>query len=684
MPARYHDGFVRDERVQQLEEHAAGDGMKIAKRPQIHDEFAALGYAQGSRLPLFQEGFQVRGLQIPGQNQSHAVCAPGDSQGGRSAGLCERTLLLFAGLGGAPELFQLFEQHFAFVWFQQEIKRAGLSGRHQLAAIRRLQCHDHRHFTGDLVRAQFRHDGRAARTGDIHGEQDEIRIPGAGQFHAAPGRADRKHPVTQTAQIATDLPQEILVAIDDDNQPHGHPGKGTSGPMVSKHNSGSGVRKRLVGCASLVVALGCAGLPKRAGEEPFDVRAGSSRSVRILAYNGDLSYRPRTPLHLSASEHRPVAGLDQLAAADFSLLRGRKFALLLNDTARLANQDHLLPVLLHRGLRPRLILEPEHGVFGALDKEGPDGIRTDSRTKLRFLSLYSPAHYRPERRHLVGVDLIVVDLENLPVRCYTYVTTLTYVLEAAAESGIEVLLLDRVNPYGPWRAQGSLPDPAFRSFVAEAPVPFLYSMTLGEYASFLVRTRLPQLHLTVVRVRDFRRDDVRSALSRVWVNPSPNIPGPEAAIVYPGLVLFEGTNLSLGRGTTRPFVYSGAPWMDAQAVLAQLRRLELPGVKFATVRFQPTSSVHAGVLCHGIQITPLSTEFDALRTGYEYLRIVRRLHPQRFELLRAENLHLIDRLWGGTGYREALLGDHNWDQFAGTWQKQADSFEAQTRRDRLY
>ena len=407
--------------------------------------------------------------------------------------------------------------------------------------------------------------------------------------------------------------------------------------------------------------------------------------VRILFFPGEVfTGAAREMLYFLRRSRHPAVGLDQLAAANFSLLRGRNFALLVNNTSRLANKDHIVSVLMKHKLPPKIIMEPEHGLYGALEQEGPDRIRKEPRFGLRVLNLHGKNTVRPRKQHLKGVDLIVVDLENLPVRCYTYVSTLTYVLEAAAEQNLEVLILDRANPYGAWRAQGDFPKEGYRSFVAEANVPFLYSMSLGEYAIFLARTRLTTLRLSIVRVRDYSRDDLSSALARVWINPSPNIPSPEVALVYPGMVFFEGANVSLGRGTTRPFVFSGAPWMRAHAVVRELRRLDLEGVRFAAVTFQPTGSLYAGVFCEGVQIAPLSHRFDPLRTGYEYMRIVRRLHPNQFQITKVENVVVVDRLWGGPGYRNAIESDMSWGEFQRTWRAAADGFEKDTRGDRLY
>ena len=311
-------------------------------------------------------------------------------------------------------------------------------------------------------------------------------------------------------------------------------------------------------------------------------------------------------------------------------------------------------------------------------------MRREPEFGLRILSLYSQRR-KPALEHVEDIDLIVVDIANLPVRCYTYVSTLTYILEIAEATGIEELILDRPNPYGFWRAQGSFVDADYISFVSEAPTPFLYSLTPGEYARYMVDLRFPNVRLNIITVAGYERDEVDAPLRKSWINPSPNIPSLEAALVYPGLVFFEGVDFSLGRGTTRPFVYSGAPWLDAANVAARLRELELPGVEIAEVSFRPNASFYRGRQCRGIQLTPVSLDFDPLRTGYEYMRLVRELHPDRFKLKkRRDGRYFMDVLWGGPDYRRSLEANLPYERFAATWAREAELFEELVADYRLY
>lgn len=379
----------------------------------------------------------------------------------------------------------------------------------------------------------------------------------------------------------------------------------------------------------------------------------------------------------------PISGLDALTVDRFSLLRNRKFALLTNATGLDLHLNRGLELMLNAGIRPDLIFEPEHGLYGHLDQKSLNGIRTDPETGMRILSLYSNLK-KPECRHLEGIDLIVIDIENLPVRCYTYISTLTYLLEIAEKNRIEIMILDRAIPYGFWKPQGPYLEERYKNFVAEAPVPFLYNLTVGEYARFMADAKFHRLRLSIVRAANFDRSHKFSAIRRLWINPSPNIPSFESSLVYPGVVLFEGTNVSLGRGTTRPFVYSGTPYMDSKAVVERLRKKNLPGVSFAEIIFTPNSSLHNDQICHGIQLFPLSDEFDPIRTGYEYMRTVRNLHPDRFEFLTHRGRYRIDDLWGGDSYRLAIESDLPYDQFQATWIDDSKSFQKLAKKYMMY
>lgn len=407
--------------------------------------------------------------------------------------------------------------------------------------------------------------------------------------------------------------------------------------------------------------------------------------VRILEAE---NLRPR--IHHAGStlpfrSGRPVySGLDQLVQSEFSLLKNRSFAVLANNSSRDGEMRSFLTLLLENDLHPALVFEPEHGLFSDKDEHLKNGIRVDKKTGLKILSLYSATEKKPSASNLEGIDLIVVDIQTLPVRCYTYISTLIYILEAAEENGIEVMILDRPNPYGIWDARGPFPQKNLISFVAQADTPFLYSMTPGEFALFESMERLKKLKLTVVPVSNYRRRILEDIQYAAWVNPSPSIPSIEAALVYTGLVFFEGTNLSLGRGTTRPFVYSGAPWIDSDMVLKKLEALKLPGVQMGTVAFVPDREPYREKTCYGIQFLPYGADFDPIRTSYEYMRILKKMYGGKFLYKNGKTGYFLDRLWGENSFRLFVNNDVPWDIFHSSWKRSGEEFESLIKPYRLY
>lgn len=459
-------------------------------------------------------------------------------------------------------------------------------------------------------------------------------------------------------------------------------------PQILLHRSFSYLTLLLSLFITGVVASGCSSLPYPGDpEEKSGLSFDWQREGRIAFFDLPSSMQSEWDedgRRFGFRRGKPIyTGLDAMALDGFALLKNRSFALLTNATGVDRELNRGIDLMLKNGVRPHLVFEPEHGMFGFQEGLSKKKIRIDPGTGLRIFSLYSSTK-KPDQEILDGVEVIVVDLQNLPVRCYTYISTLTDLMDVAESLGIELMILDRPNPYGFWEPSGAMLDRRFKSFVGSAPVPFLYSMTLGEYANYMAHVRFRDLKLSIVRVAGYHRSDLDPIFHHSWINPSPNIPTFESAVVYPGVVFFEGTNVSLGRGTTRPFVYSGAPWMDEQRVLQELKRLDLPGVSFSSVVFQPTTSLYQGRVARGIQMIPHSREFDPLRTGYEYMRIIKKIHPDEFEIVRRGGSYFLDRLWGGDSYRRSIEADLSYDEFRELWIDDTRHFIQFSRQFLLY
>ncbi|MDF1522661.1 MAG: DUF1343 domain-containing protein, partial [Trueperaceae bacterium] len=304
-------------------------------------------------------------------------------------------------------------------------------------------------------------------------------------------------------------------------------------------------------------------------------------------------------------------GIDALLADPGRFLDGRRVALLANQASLTADGTPTLEALRAApGIEVVALLTPEHGWSGFEDDATPVADRHDPRTGLPLLSLYGPRR-RPAPEALRAVDAVVVDLQDVGVRCYTYATTAALLCEAAAAAGTRVIVCDRPNLLGP-RVDGPPLDPTLRSFLGYLDVPFQHGRTIG---GLLKRaTRGLGVDLRVAPLAD------GDAAPRPFVPPSPGLPALDAVRLYPGLVLLEGTNLSEGRGTTLPFQLLGAPWLEGYALARALDRLDLGGLRFRPLSFRAVSDRHAGEVCHGVQWHVVDA--DALRPLEAIVRVL--------------------------------------------------------------
>lgn len=346
------------------------------------------------------------------------------------------------------------------------------------------------------------------------------------------------------------------------------------------------------------------------------------------------------------------------------LLRARAFGLLSNQASVDHVFRHAADVLATRFPgRLRALFSPQHGLWST---EQDNMIETahgrDARLGVPVWSLYSDTR-KPTQQMLDGLDLLVVDLQDIGVRVYTYVWTLTYCLEACAQRGIPVLVLDRPNPLGGEIAEGQALDPRFASFVGRAALPMRHGLTLGELARFCNDALALGADIRVLPMQGWRRSMLWPDTQRAWVPPSPNLPRFEGALVYPGQVLLEGTNLSEGRGTTTPFEQFGAPFVDPWQLLALASTHELRGVALRPVRFEPTFQKWRGQACGGLFLHPTDpVAFRPYRTTLALLRCLRELWPQQFAWLAGPYeyetvLPPIDILGGSTAVREFVDGE---------------------------
>lgn len=346
-----------------------------------------------------------------------------------------------------------------------------------------------------------------------------------------------------------------------------------------------------------------------------------------------------------------MPGIDVLARDGFRQLAGRRVGLITNHTGRdRAGVSTARRLADAEGMTLVALFSPEHGAAGALDQEHvPDG--RDTETGLPVRSLYGPTR-RPTKEMLAGIDTLVFDIQDIGCRFYTYISTMLEAMRAAADHGLQVVILDRPNPLDGVAMSGPLVDGGSESFVGCHPIPVRHGMTVGELA-LLFRAELQlELDVHVVACEGWRRADAFEATGLEWVNPSPNMRSLTEAYLYPGIGLLEMTNVSVGRGTGTPFEVVGAPWLDGRRLAAALSSRRIPGVAFVPLEFRPQTSKFAGESCRGVNVMITDRgRFDPVRVGLEIASALHRLYPAEWQ---AEKLRV---LLLNRGILEALLAD---------------------------
>lgn len=318
------------------------------------------------------------------------------------------------------------------------------------------------------------------------------------------------------------------------------------------------------------------------------------------------------------------------------------------------------------------IFGPEHGYRGEAEAGERVGSGVDARTGLPVHSLYGSTR-KPTPEMLAGLDMLLFDIQDVGARYYTYVSTMALAMEAAGEAGIPFVVLDRPNPIG-GATQGNVLEPSFASFVGMFPVPMRHGMTPGELARLFRGEFGVSVDLTVVPVDGWSRDVRFEDTGLPWVAPSPNMPNTTSALHYPGTCLFEGTNLSVGRGTDAPFQQVGAPWLDGPALADALNRVGLPGVRFDPVTFTPRSpgdGKFGDTEVHGIRFVATDDSYDPTVTAVAALEYARRLSGERWTW-RSEHF---DLLAGTDRLRRDLEAGRPWSEAVVGWAAELDAFE---------
>jgi uncharacterized protein YbbC (DUF1343 family) len=373
------------------------------------------------------------------------------------------------------------------------------------------------------------------------------------------------------------------------------------------------------------------------------------------------------------------------------LVRGARVGAVVHPASILPDLSHTADVL-HgaSAISLEALFGPQHGARGELQDnmiESDDYI--DSDTGLEVFSLYGKTRW-PTEPMMSEIDVLLFDLQDVGTRVYTFIYTMAYCMEACARFGKRCIVLDRPNPINGLGVEGNLLEPEYKSFVGRYPIPMRHGMTAGELALLFNQQFGIGCDLTVVPMRGWKRAMWFEECGLPWIQPSPNLPTVDSTVVYPGMVLVEGTPLSEGRGTTRPFELIGAPYIKAPAFAGYLNGLGLPGVHFRPVYFQPTFQKCAGLMCGGVQVHVLDrTSFEPYLAGISTIAAAKALYPGFFAWRQAPyeyeyNKLPIEILCGGRTLPELMDRGAKPPEIRASWQKDESLFIAQRKPFLLY
>lgn len=374
-----------------------------------------------------------------------------------------------------------------------------------------------------------------------------------------------------------------------------------------------------------------------------------------------------------------LLGIDRLLSSD--RLRGRRVGIVCNAASVDGSFSHTADRLCAQpGITVTALFGPQHGFRADVqDNMVETDHARDNRRRIPVYSLYSETRM-PTAQMLSDVDLLVVDLQDVGTRVYTFVNTMANCLRAGRAHAIPVVVCDRPNPIGGVAVEGPVLDTQYRSFVGQFPIPMRHGMTIGELALLFNEKFAIAAELDVVAMDGWERQMYHDATGLPWVMPSPNMPTLDTAIVYPGAVLFEGTNVSEGRGTTRPFELVGAPWIDGEQLAEQMNAAGAPGVHFRPVYFEPAFQKHAGRTCGGCQIHVTDRSvFEPVRTALMLLSELYRLDPVRFAWREPpyeyeQEKMPVDILAGTDALRHAIEAGTAPNVIARRWNDEVDDF----------
>ena len=374
-----------------------------------------------------------------------------------------------------------------------------------------------------------------------------------------------------------------------------------------------------------------------------------------------------------------ITGLD-LLLLDTDVLKKRNVALVANQTSVDIGIEYSWNTLKERGVTLKRIFSPEHGLFTT--EQDQIAVTNQPETGCDIVSLYGDSFgtLLPDRRFLDDIDLVIFDIQDIGTRYYTYSNTLALFMDAVEGLNIEILVLDRPNPLGGTAVEGPLPDPKYRSFVGILPVPPRHGLTVGELAHLYRNYKKLDINLTVQPMRGWKRQMLFPETGLHWIAPSPNMPTLKTALVYPGMCLLEGLNISEGRGTTTPFLHFGAPFIEPYDLKKSLDELELEGVIFRPTFFKPSFHKYSNEVAGGLFLHVCDPEsFDAFSTAIAVTAALQRLYPQELRFLDEvyefnTTFPAFDLLCGSGSLRRMISENRPFEELRASWKKDEAAF----------
>ncbi len=327
-------------------------------------------------------------------------------------------------------------------------------------------------------------------------------------------------------------------------------------------------------------------------------------------------------------------GIDVLLNSNFKSLENKTVGVVIHGPSVSFDDFHpwFFKLLENKKIRLKAIFGPQHGIYGQTQDnmiEWQGGY--DKKWNIYIYSLYSNVR-KPTPEMLKDIDVLLFDLQDVGARYYTYIHTLSYCMEACGENNVKLIVLDRPNPISGNKVEGNILELNFRSFVGLHPIPVRYGLTVGELAILIKEVFNVKCQLEVIKMQGWKRNMYFTDTGIPWILPSPNMPTPETALVYPGMCLLEATNISEGRGTTKPFEIFGAPFIDSFRLANYLNKLNLKGVKFRPLLFLPTFHKYSNQICGGIQIHITDKySFKPYFTGIAIIKTIHDFYPEKFK-----------------------------------------------------